>query len=349
MNFKLPVIAPTFLILLSSFLLPILNTANADPPVAMITAGTGPVARAFDSPNGDGNITNSNSNESSGNTASVMASSSLQSAPPSPLQQPPIRTRITSVTDGNEDSIQNGSTTFSTSIGLQVRSTQGSNPISGFECGLDNKPFSMCANTNLTTINFNNLTAGQQHTLTVRAIDNVANTDPNPARFRWTIISPQQAIQRFVSIIDNMHLTKSASISLDTPLIFTIRLLNREDTAACNTFNAFINNVNANQATGQLTAQQAATLRQHAAPIQHAMGCAVSPLSSSLINDNNNSTAVNMTNPAPTINTKSQTTTTPPQQQQSEQQQQPLTANVLNSHNNNSDNRSPSIVSILPF
>src|SRR5215212_3529093 len=120
MNFKLPVIAPAFLLLLSSFLLPVLNTANADSPVAIITAGTGPVARAFDSPKGDGNIINSNSNESSGNTTSVMASSSSQSAPPSPPQQSPIQTRITSATDGNANSIQNGSTIFSTSIGLQV-------------------------------------------------------------------------------------------------------------------------------------------------------------------------------------------------------------------------------------
>jgi hypothetical protein len=37
------------------------------------------------------------------------------------------------------------------------------------------------------------------------------------------------------------------------------------------------------------------------------------------------------------------------QHNQSDQEQQPLTANVLNSHNNKFDNHSPSIVSELPF
>jgi hypothetical protein len=270
-----------------------------------------------------------------------VASSSLQSAPPSLAEQSPLQTTITSATDGNGNVLQNGSTTFSTSISLQARATKGANPISGFECSLDNKPFSMCANTNPATINLNNLTAGQQHTVAVRAIDNVANTDSNPAMLRRSIITPQQAIQNLVSIIDNMHLSKSASISLQTPLIFTIRLLNSNlNTDACNTFNAFLNNLNANQPSGQLTAQQAATLRQQATPIQHPMGCALSPISSST-DGSNNSIA------ARAINTKSQVTTTPATP--SQQQQQPIIADGLNSHNNRSDNRSPSIVSILPL
>ena len=162
-----------------------------------------------------------------------------------------------------------------------------------------------------------------------------------PATFSWTIISPQQAIQRLISTIDNMHLSRGACISLETPLIITIKLLNRQlGTAACNTFNAFLNNVNANQASGQLTAQQAATLREEAAPIQRAMGCALSPLSLS-IDSTNNSTAVE------TINTKSQATTTPSTTPRP--QQQPPTAYGLNNHNNKSDNRSPTIVSVLPF
>jgi len=346
MNFKIPVTAATFLILLSSFVLPVINTANADSPVAMITIGTGPVSRVFDHNNGNENVTSSNLNESSGNATSIVASSSPHSAPPSLAQQPPIQTTLTSAMDGNGNILQNESTTFSTSIDFQVRATKGSNPISGFECSFDNKPFSMCANTNPATINLNNLTAGQQHIIAVRAIDNVANTDPNPAMLKQTIITPQQAIQNLVSTIDNMHLSKSASISLETSLIFTIRLLNSHlNTAACATFNAFLNNINANQASGQLTAQQAATLREQVTPIQHTTGCALSPISSSTDGSNNSIAAW-------AINTKSQVTTTPatpPQQQQSTQQQQPIIADGVNSHNNRSDNRSPSIVSILPF
>ncbi len=70
------------------------------------------------------------------------------------------------------------------------------------------------------------------------------------------------------------------------------------------------------------------------------VGCALSPISSST-DGSNNSIA------ARAINTKSQVTTTPATPPQ--QQQQPIIADGLNSHNNRSDNRSPSIVSILPL
>src|SRR5919198_4690577 len=99
-----------------------------------------------------------------------------------------------------------------------------------------------------------------------------------PATFSWTIISPQQAIQRLISTIDNMHLSRGATISLEVPLTITIKLLDRHlNVGACNTFNAFLNNVDANQAKSQLTAQQAAILRQQASPIQQAMGCSTFP------------------------------------------------------------------------
>ena len=191
---------------------------------------------------------------------------------------------------------------------------------------------------------------------------NTANADDS------TTITPQQAIQNVVSTIDNMHLNRSVSISLETPLIFTIKLLNRQvDMAAgCNTFNAFLNNLGADHANLQLTEQQAATLIQQAAPIQHAMGCALSPTSfnyGTTTNIATNNTGASLTNPATAGNIKTPSTattlvTTPSQPQQSKQQEEqhnqpsqqtPLIADGLNSHNNNADNRSPTIVSILPF
>jgi hypothetical protein len=346
----------------------VLNTANADSPIAAITASTGPVTHLLGPNSSSANITNFNPNESHSNTTSVITNSSPPLASPaSSSEQPPTQTTITSATDGDGNALQNGSTTFSKTISVQVRATQGSNPISGFECSIDNKPFSMCANTNPATINFNNLTAGQQHTVAVRAIDNVANTDPNPATLRWTIISSQQAIQKLVSTIDNMNLSRGASISLETPLLITIRTLNGHlNTAACNTFNAFINNIDANQATGQLTAQQAATLQEQAAPIQYTMECAsssVSPLFNSgntntgsisiSATDTLNHTTSKLSSPAITIRNPNEalspSLTQAQQHKQTSPQQQPITANALNSHNDKFDNHSPSVIAELPF
>ena len=56
-------------------------------------------------------------------------------------------------------------------------------PIAGFECSLDEEPFSTCANTNPATINLDNLAAGK-HTFSVRAVDTQGNKDPNPDTFR---------------------------------------------------------------------------------------------------------------------------------------------------------------------
>ncbi|MGA9153958.1 MAG: hypothetical protein WBZ36_25545, partial [Candidatus Nitrosopolaris sp.] len=65
-------------------------------------------------------------------------------------------------------------------------------PIAGFECSLDGSPFSSCATTNPATISYNNLAAGQ-HTFIVRAVDTRGNSDPNPATFSWTVLTPTQA------------------------------------------------------------------------------------------------------------------------------------------------------------
>ena len=104
--------------------------------------------------------------------------------------QPPTHTTITSAIDGNGAAVQSGGSTLSTSITFQVTATADTNPIAGFQCSLDNSPFSSCATNNPATISYNNLAVGQQHTFTVRAVDTQGNVDPNPATFSWIVVQP---------------------------------------------------------------------------------------------------------------------------------------------------------------
>ena len=102
-------------------------------------------------------------------------------------------TTITSDTDGNGNPVQNGGSTVSISITFQVTSTAGTNPIAGFQCSLDNSPFTNCATTSPATISYNSLATGQ-HTFAVRAVDTQGNVDPTPATFSWTVLTPTQGI-----------------------------------------------------------------------------------------------------------------------------------------------------------
>jgi hypothetical protein len=106
--------------------------------------------------------------------------------------QPPTQTTITSTTDGNGNPVQNGGSTVSTSITFQVSATAGTDPISGFQCSLDGGAFSTCAPIIPYTVSYNNLAAGR-HALAVRAVDTQGNTDPDPATFSWTVLTPTQA------------------------------------------------------------------------------------------------------------------------------------------------------------
>jgi YVTN family beta-propeller protein len=63
--------------------------------------------------------------------------------------------------------------------------TAGTNPISAFQCSLDNSLFSSCSS----PATFNNLAAGP-HEFSVVAVDSAGIKDPNPATFSWTIINP---------------------------------------------------------------------------------------------------------------------------------------------------------------
>ena len=205
------------------------------------------------------------------------------------LDNIPPYTAITSVLDDNGNPIQNGGSTVSTSITFQVSATPGSNPIAGFECSLDASQFSTCAtNTNPGTVSYDNLAAGQQHTFKVRAVDNTGNKDPTHATFTWTIITPQQAVQNIINTIEHMHLPRGTTTSLEAPLNAALSQLNRNNyAAACNTLNAFLNQVKAKENNGQLTSQQAADLRQQATAIETSLGCSSTSTTMTTATNNN--------------------------------------------------------------
>jgi hypothetical protein len=89
-----------------------------------------------------------------------------------------------------------------------------------------------------------------------------------------TVLTPTQGIQQLINIIDNFHLPKGVTTSLEAPLNAALAQLNRNNpTPACNQLNAFLNQVNTKQSNGQLTPEQAADLSQQAKAIQQAIGC----------------------------------------------------------------------------
>ena len=107
-----------------------------------------------------------------------------------------------------------------------------------------------------------------------RAIYTQGNVDPRPATFRWTVLTPIQGIQKLINTINSFHLPKGVTASLEAPLNAALTQLNRNHyTRACNQLNAFLNQVNARQINGQITAQQASDLSQQAKGIQQAIGC----------------------------------------------------------------------------
>jgi YVTN family beta-propeller protein len=238
-----------------------------------IPVGNTPEGIAFNPNNRDMYVTNAGDN-----TVYVIATTT-------PIQ-PPTATTITPAIDSNGYLVQNGGSTVSRSITFQVTADPGTNPIAGFECSLDVSPFSTCATTNPGRVSYNNLAAGQQHSFEVKAVDRAGNKDPNPATFTWTILTPQQAVQKLTNTIDSMHLSKGITTSLEAPLNAATRQLNRNnDIAACSSLNAFLNHVNQKETKGQLTSQQATDLRQQATAIQDILGCSSpSSLTSSSLN-----------------------------------------------------------------
>jgi hypothetical protein len=191
-------------------------------------------------------------------------------------------TLITSAVDGNGVTIQNVTgTTLSTSIKFTFTGS-GINDIASFQCSLDGSSFSTCATANPGTVTYNGLSAGQQHTFAVSAVDTQGIKDPTPVTFSWTVLTPTQAIQKLINTIDSFNLPTGTTTSLEAPLNAAITQLgHNNNAAACTQLNNFLNQVSTKQTNRELTSQQAADLRQQTAAIQSAIGCSKTASSSS--------------------------------------------------------------------
>ncbi len=230
--------------------------------VATVDVGSQPRDIVFNPSNDNVYVGNIGSND-----VSVISSNAV------PVQ-PPTATTITSSVDGNENQVQNKSSTVSTSVTFEVTATQGTNEIAGFECSLDNGPFSNCATSNPATIRHDNLAADREHVFQVRAIDTQGNTDVKPSVFIWTVLTSEQAIQKLIETIDEMGLSKGTTTSLQAPLNAAVKHLeNNKQAQACGPLGAFLDQVNEKESNGQLTSQQAAELRLQGAAIQKEIGC----------------------------------------------------------------------------
>jgi hypothetical protein len=89
--------------------------------------------------------------------------------------------------------------------------------------------------------------------------------------------SPSEDIQNLINEIGDMGLPENVENSLTAPLHQSTNLLNDDnpnnDVAVCNKLDAFINEVNAKEGSGQLTPTQANDLRQAANDIKAEIGC----------------------------------------------------------------------------
>jgi YVTN family beta-propeller protein len=231
-----------------------------------IIVGKGPVSPVFDPNNGNMFVTDFNSNESPGNTVSVISTASAQQ------DTIPPDTVITSAIDGNNAAVLNGASTFSTSIKIAFTGTDNV-AIAGFECSLDSSLFSRCTSPAV----INNLATGIQHNFQVRAIDTSGNRDPTPASLSWTILTPAQGLQQLIQLIQTLNLNRGVQASLTSMLNAALSVLTdnnqNNDRAACPLLNSFTQLVNVYLHTGQITASQAAQLIQSAQNIKTAQHC----------------------------------------------------------------------------
>ena len=92
--------------------------------------------------------------------------------------------------DDNGNPVQNKSSTLSTTITFNVRVIPGVYPKPASSAALItvlSLPVVTATTNNTGTITFNNLAAGQEHTIKIVAVDSQDNVDPTPATFSWTV------------------------------------------------------------------------------------------------------------------------------------------------------------------
>jgi hypothetical protein len=157
------------------------------------------------------------------------------------------------------------------------------------------------------------------------------NTDVYFAKGVLTSITPAEGIQKLIDTINSLPIDKGTKTSLNGPLHNAINLLTdnnpNNDGAVCGKLDSFISQVNAKEANGQLTSQQAADLRQQATAVETSLGC--SSTSSTTMNtagtESNNNNNNNNQETSPTISSSAR-----------EQQQEQALINLRNLTENDS-------------
>ena len=183
----------------------------------------------------------------------------------------PPETAIVSAVDGDGMSLLGGGPTLSSSA---VVTFSGSDNVgvAGFECSTDGGAFTGCSSPQALAG-----LGASSHSLSVRAMDAAGNVDASPASVAWDVLTPAQASEHLIDVINGMGLPNGVSNSLLGPLHEAAALLSdgnpNNDAGACGKLGAFLNQVAAKEAAGQLTAAQAAELRRLAAALRAALGC----------------------------------------------------------------------------
>jgi YVTN family beta-propeller protein len=227
--------------------------------ISTIPVGTHPQGIAFDPANGNVYVANIDSN-----SVSVISTTTPETPPPSSGDTIPPDTVIASAVDGNNAPIPTDSNGVTVSNKIAVSFTGTDNTgISGFECSIDNQPAIAC---NTSPVIFQNLQAGTAHTFQVRAIDLAGNSDPTPASFMWTILTPSQGIKQLLSLSQSMNLNPGMQSMITGLLNSAAGILSDNnpinDKAACNQLNVLISQLNSKVQSKQITAIQASQLIQ---------------------------------------------------------------------------------------
>ena len=180
-------------------------------------------------------------------------------------------TGVTAAMDGNGALLSAGSSTLSGSVMIAFAGSDAVG-VTGFECKVDAASYAPC----VSPLSNSGLAIGN-HLFLVRALDAAGNVDGSPASFSWSVITPAKATENLITAIGSMGLTAGTATSLAAPLGQISKLLSdgnpSNDGAACGKLGAFINQVDAKTAAGQLTAAQATALTGAATAVKISLGC----------------------------------------------------------------------------
>ena len=109
----------------------------------------------------------------------------------SAIQITPLRTLITSVFDGRNESISDGGQTSSGTVTFDFSATSlRHTKVQAFQCKIDASPTSRCSS----PISYEGLEANRTHTFSVQAIDELGSIEMPPAEFNWTITTSSMAV-----------------------------------------------------------------------------------------------------------------------------------------------------------